>query len=469
MARARLSLVVLVVGVFMTTLDLFIVNIALESIRRGLHADAAALQLVMVGYSAAYGVLMLNAARLGDLYGRRKVFLTGLAVFTAASVLCGLAPTPLALIGARVLQGAGAALLTPQVFASLRVLFDGDARRRAFGILGISQGLASPVAQIAGGFLLAHAPGGPGWRLLFFVNLPIGLATLVAGRALIVETRAPVASRLDLHGALVVATGIALLLVPFMEGQEYGWPWWSVALPALSLPVFVHFVQYERTLAIQGGVPVIDISLFNNRRFVAGTVAVFFFYSAISSFFLSLTLLLQAGLALSPVSAGLVFTPTALAFLAGSIAGPRLARAFGHKALLGGVISFGTGLALSIMVGIAAPREIGLLIISLIFNGLGQGLVIPLALHTILGSVREDQAGMSSGTIGTMQTVGTSAGVAIVGVLFFSVVRAAPDAAPATLPTVYGSAFAHATIYNAIAACLSLVGFIVVAPERDAS
>lgn len=467
--QAWLALVVLLVGVFMTILDLFIVNIALDSIRRGLHADAAELQLVMVGYSAAYGVMMLNAARLGDLYGRRRIFLIGLAEFTAASLLCALAPTPIALIGARVLQGLGAALLMPQVFASLRVLFEGDARRRAFGILGVAQGLASPVAQIAGGFLIEHDLAGLGWRLVFLVNVPIGIAAIVAGRALILETRASVAPRLDLYGALTGALALALLLVPFMEGQESAWPWWSLVVPLLSLPVFAHFVRYERALPARNGVPIIDVRLFGNRRFVAGVVGVFFFYSAIGSFFLSLTMLLQAGLALSPLSAGLVFTPTAIAFLCGSVAGPRLARTVGHKALLAGVVSFGAGLVFSIVVGLAAPRDLRLLIASLVLNGAGQGLVIPLALNAILSSVSENEAGMGSGVVGTMQTVGTSVGVAIVGVLFFSTVRNASNASSAMQAVVYGNAFAHATVYNVIAAGLSFASFLALLRGRAAT
>lgn len=297
-ARRWLSMAVLLVGNFVTILDLFIVNVALGSIQKELHASPADVALFMVGYSAPYGVMLLNGARLGDLYGRRRIFLLGMALFTAASTLCSLSPTPTWLIAARALQGIGAALLMPQVFASLRVLFEGDERRRAFGIMGAVQGVAASISQLVGGFLIEHGIAGLGWRWVFLVNLPIGLAALVAGRLLIVETRAPVPAKLDLHDAVIGAFGLALLLVPFMEGQDYGWPWWSVVLPLISVPVFGYFLSYERRLSARGGVPIIDVALFRNHRFVAGVIAIFLFYSAISSFFLSLIMLLQPGLGL---------------------------------------------------------------------------------------------------------------------------------------------------------------------------
>jgi MFS family permease len=456
-----LSLSVLLFGNFVTILDLFIVNVALSSIRTDLHATAAEVQLFMVGYSVPYGVMLLNGARLGDLFGRRRLFLIGMAIFTVASALCGFAQSPAALIGSRALQGLGAALLMPQVFASLRVLFDGDQRRKAFGIMGAVQGVAASISQLAGGLLIEHGVAGLGWRLVFLVNLPIGILALIAGRLLIVETRAPVAAKLDLYGAVIGAIGLALLLVPFMEGQDYGWPWWSMMLPIASVLVFAYFASYERRLAARGGVPIIDVTLFKNGRFVCGVVGVFLFYSAISSFFLSLTMLLQPGLGLSPLRAGAVFTPSAVAFFLASLVGPRVAGAIGHRALLSGVAIFGLGFVVAIATGALAPASLPLLIVALILNGAGQGLVIPLALNTILGGVREDQAGMGSGVVSTMQIMGTSVGVAIVGGLFFSFVSQASDFAPELRAAAYGHALAVATIYNLVAVIASFVGFLL--------
>jgi MFS family permease len=457
--RRWLALAALLTGNFVTILDLFIVNVAIPSIQTHLRASFAEVQLVIVGYSAAYGVCLMNGARLGDLFGRKRIFIAGMGVFTAASLLCGLSFDPTMLIAARVLQGLGAAILMPQVLASLRVLFDGDARRRAFGIMGAVQGLAATISQLAGGFLIERDPGGMGWRAVFLVNLPIGIAALVAGHLYIVENRAPVRARLDARGALAGALGLFLLLVPIMEGREYGWPWWSIVAPAASLLVFAYFVRHEKSLSARGRVPIIDVSLFRNLRFVAGVIAVFAFYSAISSFFLSLTMLLQFGLGMSPLAAGAVFTPSAIAFFAGSLAGPRLTRRFGQATLLTGVLVFACGLALAAVTAASAVQSVPLMIVALVLNGAGQGMVIPLALSAILGAVRESEAGMGSGAVSTMQTVGTSVGVAIVGVLLFSSIGQAAAIPPALRPAVYGHAFAVATLYNVGAAIVSFVMF----------
>jgi MFS family permease len=230
-------------------------------------------------------------------------------------------------------------------------------------------------------------------------------------------------------------------------------------MPLLAIPIFVDFVRYEKRLLARGGVPIIDMSLFRNSNFVLGVVAVFLFYSAISSFFLSLTILLQVGLALTPLAAGAVFTPSAIAFFAGALAGPRVARSYGHKALLIGITIFASGLAMSIVAGAVAPDNLPLLIVSLILNGTGQGIVIPLALNTILSGIEEAQAGMGSGTVGTMQTIGASFGVTVVGILFFSLVGPDVTPAPELRSMHYGHAFAVATIYNVVASIASLLLF----------
>lgn len=415
------ALAALLTGNFVTILDLFIVNVAIPDIRAGLHASFAEIQLVMVGYSAAYAVFLLNGARLGDLFGRKRMFLAGMALFTLASALCGLATTPWMLIAMRVGQGLGAAILMPQVMASLRVLFDGDARRRAFGTMGAVQGVAASVSQIIGGWLIAHplAANVSGWRAVFLVNVPIGIAALLAARASVAESRAPVAARLDVHGAVAGAVALAMLLVPIMQGRESGWPWWSWAVPLASLLVFRHFVRVEQTLSAAGRVPIIEMALFRNRSFVLGVLAIFLFYTAISSYFLALTILLQFGRGLSALAAGLVFTPAAVAFFTGSLTAPRLAERIGQRALLLGVAIFAVG-----MVVLATMAQLGAgtawLILPLMLNGFGQGMVIPLSLNTILSGVETAQAGMGAGTVTTMQAVGNAVGVTVVGVLLFS-------------------------------------------------
>ncbi|MDR3397586.1 MAG: MFS transporter [Pandoraea sp.] len=457
--RKWLSLGILLVGNFVTILDLFIVNVALPGIQTGLHASEADLQLVMVAYSLAYGLCLMNGAKLGDMFGRRRLYLIGMGIFTIASASCGLALTPLQLVVARLFQGMGAGVLMPQVLASMRVLFEGDERRKAFGIMGATQGGAAALSQLLGGLLISYGPGDLGWRLVFLINVPIGVLAIVMGRRLLLETKASAAASLDVRGALALTVGLLLILVPVTEGREAGWPWWSVVLPLLAAPVLAYFVRYERALQRAGGVPIFDPSLFSVRQFAAGTGGVFFFYSAISSFFLSLTLLLQFGLGLTPLQSGIIFTPTALAFFCGSMAAPRLSARFGRRALLGGALVFGTGLAMTALVALIQPGNVTWLVVSLIFNGAGQGTVIPLAFNAILGSVREEQAGMGGGALSTMQTVGTSCGVVVVGILLFSQLGASAHGSAELRAIGYGHALAVATLYNVGAVLASFVLF----------
>ncbi|MCP1845814.1 MFS family permease [Bradyrhizobium sp. USDA 4524] len=454
------SLAVLVSGIFMTTLDLFIVNVALERIRQNLHASPADLQLVMVAYSAAYGVFLMNCARLGDLFGRKRLFLIGTCVFTVASALCGAAPSAAFLVTARVLQGIGAALLMPQVLATIRVLFEGEARPKAFSIMGIVQGLASPIAQIGGGLLVTYDLFGLGWRLVFLINVPVGLAMLLLGSMWIIETRAPVPARLDIKGAIILASGLLALFVPFLEGQDRGWPWWSIVLPLSSVAIFYLFARFEAALVRRGQVPIFDITMLSNHRLLAGVIGVFLFFASISSFFLSLTLLLQAGLGYTPLVAGLIFTPTALAFITAARLSPAIVRQMGGRSLLLGVGAFFIGLTLSVLVAFFVPTSAPLLVASLIFNGFGQGLTIPLALNANLSTVPDAQAGMASGMVGTMQTLGAAFGVAIVGVIFFADLSEPLALTLEARAHHYGHALGTATYFNLFATALSALCFL---------
>lgn len=443
---------------FLIILDIFIVNVSLPQLQIGLGASFAQVHLVIVGYDAALAVLLITGARLGDLYGRRRIFLWGMALFTLSSVICGLAPDPGILIAGRVVQGAAAALLMPQVLASIRVMFDGASRARAFGAMGAVQGVAATISQLAGGFLIEQDVAGLGWRMIFLINLPIGLVAMLAAWLFIRETRVPASSRLDLAGAVLAALGLFLLLVPIMLGNEHGWPWWSYVGPMAAVPVLAYFVRYERGLSRRGGMPLIDMALFANRRFVTGVSAVFLFFSAISSFFLSLTMLLQFGLELSPLVAGALFTPSAVAFFIASVSGPRLARWLGHRALLLGVLVFGAGITLSAAGAMLDVDNLSLIVAAVVLNGAGQGIVIPLAFNTVLGSVRAEDAGMGSGISSTMQLTGTTIGVAVVGVVLFAVIGS-PDLLDAARAERYGHALAWATLYNLAAVAVSFLLF----------
>lgn len=450
-AGANSSLAVLLAGNFVTILDLFIVNVALPNIQRDLHASNAELQMIMVAYSVSYGAMLLNGARLGDLYGRRRMFLSGMAIFALASLLCGVALSPWSLIASRALQGIGAALLMPQVYASLRLLFDGDERRRAFAVMGAVQGVAGAASQLLGGGLMALDIGNLDWRLIFFVNLPIAAYALIAGKWFIVETRDAASARLDLMGALLGASALTAILLPAMVGQEQHWPWWAITGLLSSVPLFVAFITYESRLMRRGGVPIIDPSIFKNDGVALGMSASFLFFSAISSFSLSLTIFLQVGLGQTPLQAAMLFLPSTVAFFAGSLVSASLAKQLRHQAPTLGMGIFGFGLLIAVIDGFVGGERWALTI-SVILQGFGQGIIIPLLLNMVLSTVANSEAGMASGVFSTTQTAGSAFGVTIVGVILFGISDGSGGG-------VYGTAFAVATLYNLVAVTLGLFLF----------
>ena len=214
-------LLVVLAGTFMALLDFFIVNVALPSIQSGLHASRAAVQLIIAGYGLTFATGMITGGRLGDLYGRRRMFMTGLALFTLTSAACGLAPSAGLLIGARVLQGAAGALMTPQVLAIIGVVYAGPRRDRAFAAYGLAMGFAGVLGQLLGGAIIAASVGGSGWRGIFLINVPVGLTALVLARRVIPEFAGHTA-RLDLAGTALATAGLAAVVAPLIEGQQYG-------------------------------------------------------------------------------------------------------------------------------------------------------------------------------------------------------------------------------------------------------
>ncbi|WP_349631798.1 MFS transporter [Bradyrhizobium liaoningense] len=459
-----LSLAALVSGNFMLIVDVFIVNVALNEIRVELAATEAELQLVVVAYSVAFSALLMNGARLGDRYGRRRLYLVGVAIFMLSSAACGLATTPWGLIVARAVQGTGASLMMPQVYSSLRVLYDGEAQNKAFSILGAAQGLAGIVSQILGGLLILLNPG-LGWRLVFLVNIPFALLILMVGRISIPESYSEDRARPDLGGALLGSSAVAMLLVSIMEGRQQEWPSWSLQLLALSFAGLIAFLHYEHRLKRAGGQPILDISTFKTGCFGLGLLAVFLLYSSIGSFSFTLTMLLQAGLKMSPLMAAMIFTPSAIAFFGGALAVPSIVRGSAWKALPYGVAIFGAGLLVSVSSSLAFGFQLYVMLFALVLIGLGQGISVPLALSSVISGLDRKQAGMASGTVSTIQMMGAAFGVAAAGALFFAALKEAG-------PTITGgqsfvTAFAVGTTYNLAAVAVSLALFASIGRRRD--
>lgn len=453
-----LGLSVLLLAGFVTIFDLFVVNVAIPSMQQELGASFSQIGFIVAGYELAFGVLLISGGRLGDLFGRRRLFIVGMSAFAVASALCGLAPSAGFLVAARVLQGLAAALLFPQVYASIRVNFSGADSRRAFGLLGMTLGLAAISGQLLGGWLVHANVFGLGWRSIFLINVPIGVVAVLAAR-FIPESHAPQRSALDWTGVALISAGLTLLLVPLIEGPGQGWPHWSLGslLGAVLLLGLFHRQQEQRRIA--GQQPLVDMQLLGQRRFALGALLVLLVYSTASSFFLCFALLMQSGLGLDPFVAGSIFAPCSVGFVALSLAAPRLLARWGNNVIVLGAYAYAASVALLVaQVGWAAAALQPLqLIPALVMVGASQALIMTPMLNLVLGFIEEARAGMAAGVIATVQQVGAALGVAVVGILFSGALAASGGQVQAGK---YASAFVAGMLYNlgaAIAICVLMV------------
>ncbi len=433
--RRWLALPVLLTGAFLPPLDFFIVNVALPSIRASFRASEAQLQFVISAYAATYAVFLITGGRLGDLFGRRRLFLAGIGGFTLASLLCGMAWSPQILLAGRMLQGLAAAALAPQVLASIRVMFPGAEQPRALGLYVATFGMASTLGQLLGGALITGHWWGLGWQLIFLVNLPVGLAALAGGLWLLRESRVPDAPRLDLGGVALLSLALGLLIYPLVEGREQGWPAWTFAMLTASLLTLVGFVRYEQRLLRRGHLPLIDVTLFRHGEFALGVLITLGFYLT-SSFVLSFAVYQQSGLHRDALQAGLATLPFTLGYFAGSVGAARAGHRLGRRALplFCTVQAFGFVLVIADIAGVAGGRH--LLELGLAIAGIGFGVSMPALIKVVIGSLAPRHAGLASGVVITALQVSAALGVAIIGGVFYSVLGQRSDEA----------AYAHAFV-----------------------
>ena len=425
--RRWIALFVVLTAAFMVLLDISIVNVAIPSIQRTLDASFGEVQLVLAGYQLAYAVVLITGGRLGDIYGRKRLFMVGMGGFITASALCGLAQSPTMLIASRVFQGLMAALMYPQVLSVIQVSFPPRERGAAFGVFGATIGIATIAGPLVGGLIIGNGTGGTNWRWIFLVNVPIGLASLIAAALLLGESRAPFAKRLDLIGVAIVSVGLGLLTYPLVEGRDAGWPAWTFIALALSLPVLAGFVLFER--GRQDRSPLMELSLFRNRPFTVGVVLSGLFFSTIPAFFLTFSLTLQIGLGFGALHAGLTTMPFAIGSALASTASARLAPRLGKA-----ILQFGAMLLIAGVLGVIITLEkrgasVGgaELIPSLLVCGLGLGLIIAPLINIVLAGVNPRDAGSASGVVTTVQQIGGAIGVAVVGVIFFGLLGSRAD------------------------------------------
>jgi EmrB/QacA subfamily drug resistance transporter len=419
--RTGLLLPVILSATFMQFVDDSIVNVAIPSLQSGLRASSAAVELVVSVYLLAFSMTLITGARLGDIYGRRRLFLTGMAGFTIASAACGAAPSATVLIVARIFQGMFSGLMFPQVMSVIQVTFGPRERGRVFGIVGAVIALATVLGPLAGGVFVALNVAGLSWRLIFLVNVPIGVAALAGAARLLPESRAVDAPRLDLPGAALATAGVGLLVYPLVEGREQQWPLPLDILLGASVPVLAAFLLLQRRSPARGGHPLIRWSLLRQRPFVAGSLLSLVFYLGVVPFFFVFNIYLQKGLGFSALASGLTVLPIALGAAAASWGSAEVARRLGNKVLSLGAWLMGAGMAFVVVtIHWAGSTLSGYdLLPSFVLTGIGLGLVVGPLTNLVLAEVRPADVGGASGVLGTVQQLGGAVGVALIGVLFF--------------------------------------------------
>ena len=455
--RKWLGLSVLLAATLMDLLDSTVLNIAGPSIHRSLGGSTAALQWFAASYTLALASGLLVGGRLGDMYGRRRMLLGSAVAFTAASVACAFAWSPSSLIAARAIQGLCAAMMVPQGFGLLKEIFPGKELSKAFAIFGPAIGLSTILGPVVAGALVNANFFGTGWRAVFLINLAFGGYTVVVGRRVLPTATPAVRGRLDLFGALLGGGAMTMLIYPLIEGRESGWPAWSLALMAASVPVLALFALRQRSLARRGGSPLIDLDVFRNRSYSSGLVFILAFFGVVVGFSLSFGLFLQLGLGYSAMHASLTVTSMAGGAFVGSALSGTVGVKLGRHILHLGLAVMAVGIVGFLLVlgqtgagvsgwDLAAPLAV---------YGLGMGAIFVPLFDLILGDVQMHQLGSASGVLECVQQFGAALGVAVLGTVFFNAFGT--HAASAAAPAVHA-----ATLIGWIALGLTALSFILV-------
>ena len=439
--RRWFALAIVMTAAFMDLVDVTIVNIAIPSIRQDAGASVSQIQWITAGYALAFAAGLITGGRLGDIHGRKRLFLVGIGGFTFASALCGFAANPEMLVAARILQGGMAAMMVPQVLSIVHATFPAHERGKVFGLFGAVVGLGAVSGPLLGALLTEWNLFGLEWRPIFLINLPVGIVGFVLGSRFITESKAPRALKLDLVGVGLVVLGLLMLLYPLTRGEELDWPVWGYVSMAGAPVVFAALVAYERRKAARDGSPLVELELFRVKSFAAGIAVQTVFGVGLGIFFLVWTLYMQTGLGWSPLRAGLTGVPFSIAVsTAAGLSVQQLVPRFGRKVLQAGALLMAVGVLLYLW----EAEHYGMTITSwqmalpLIVMGVGMGLIVAPLTDAVLSEVPREHAGSASGLINTVQQMGNALGLGLVSVVFFGTI------ADTIRPTEIGPAFVDA-------------------------
>jgi EmrB/QacA subfamily drug resistance transporter len=420
-----LILFVVLAAECMDLLDGTVVNVAAPTIHHDLHASSTALQWIVGGYALALAVGLLTGGRLGDLFGRRRMFLIGATGFTAASTLCGFAPTTGVLIAARLAQGLAGAMMLPQGFGVLRQVFAADELPKAFGLFGPVMGSAAMIGPILGGGLIALNLFGSGWRLVFLINLPLGTLAVLGAYRLLPAMAGQHARRLDFGGAVLAAVGAVAIVYPLIQGRNLGWPAWTYVSMGASLALFAGLAVHLRRRQRTGRDPIIEPSIFSHRGYSAGALVLMLFFGGMVGSMLAITLFLQLGEGFSAIHAGLTLAPFALGTAITAPVAAQKMRAISGRLLIqiGGVVSLCGYAAVALILGSSEHVSTWGLLGPLLVVGMGMGLFVVPVFDTIIAAVTDAELGSASGVLNAVQQLGGAIGVAVLGTIFFTVLR----------------------------------------------
>jgi MFS family permease len=410
----------LLMGLFITNVDVAVVNVAAPNIQEQLNASGSELQLIVSGYALAYAMLLITGARLGDMYGYRRLFIAGLVLFTLASLVCGLAPSEIVLVLARLVQGAGAALMVPQVLIGIQQSFSGDARTHALGYYSVALSIGAVAGQVLGGIIVSADIFGTGWRPIFLINLPIGAAVLLGALRYLPKDSNGRPRRLDIPGVLTLSMTVLLIILPLTLGHTQGWPAWTWICLAASFIPLVAFIAVERRTAAASGYPLISLDVVTSPTIAWGLSAYAAANMTYFSLLFTLALYLQQGIGKSALYSGIALVSWVAAFGIGGPVVPRLpARVAPFVAPIGYLLLTISYLALSMSLFGGYDSEV-LLFVLLGFGGLGLGIGFTANIRRLTAAAPARYAPDMSGLITTFSQIAGVTGVAAFGTIYFS-------------------------------------------------
>ncbi len=464
------AMIILLIAGFMNLIDVTIVNVALPSLQNGLGASSTEIEWVVAAYILAFAISLLPFGRLGDMLGRRKVFLWGVGGFSIASALCGFAPNIETLVAARVLQGIAGAMMTPQTLAIAQVIFPKHERALAFSLFGLTAGMAAVSGPLLGGLLIGGDLFGLGWRPIFLVNVPVGIFAILAGLRFIPVMPGNRAVGIDRGGILLGGLTVLLVIFPLVEGRNFGWPWWCFTLILASLPTGYLFTRWQARQAGLGAPELLPVSLLSNGQFIGGAFLSAILFSGVPGFFLVLAVFLQTGYGLTPLQSGLTTVPFSVGVLIASIVAGRLgAQLLRQRIVLGSLALTVAMLWLRGVAGDLGETFRSMQFLSpLLLAGLGLGTAVSPLFQTVLANVVGRDAGSASGGVQSFQQVGSAFGVAVMGQLFFANLGM-PGTTGASGQIAYTAAMSDALAYGAVAFAFVGLGALALKPPPPTS